>query len=115
VTHAIPTTGGFVLERPGLAGHREDVAPSTDPSQWSPFECDSRAFEFTVIASKDKTRPAGWPSHKPSRGPGVPIVLLVVRKPGNETGPGMVYPEGTVITTEHAIETARLFWADLTR
>jgi hypothetical protein len=43
------------------------------------------------------------------------MVLVVVRKPGTETGPGIVYPSGTVITTEHAIEAARLFWADLTR
>jgi hypothetical protein len=41
--------------------------------------------------------------------------MVVVRKLGDETGPGMVFPEGTVITTDHAVETARLFWADLTR
>jgi hypothetical protein len=41
--------------------------------------------------------------------------MVVVRKLGDETGPRMVYPEGTVVTTEHAIEAARLFWTDLTR
>jgi hypothetical protein len=41
--------------------------------------------------------------------------LLVVRTPGTATGPAMVYREGTTITSEHAIETARRFWAELTR
>jgi len=26
----------------------------------------------------------------------------------------MVFPAGTLITTEHAVEAVRLFWADLT-
>jgi hypothetical protein len=30
------------------------------------------------------------------------------------TGPAMLYPDGTVVTTEHAIETARRFWEHLT-
>jgi hypothetical protein len=40
--------------------------------------------------------------------------MVLVRKHGDATGPGTVYPEGTPVTIERAIETARLFWADLT-
>lgn len=90
------------------------TVPSS-PVVWTAFECDGRTFEFAVIASKQKTRPAGWPNHKASPRPRVPVVLVVVRKPGKETGPGMVYPQGTPITVEHAVETAHVFWADLTR
>jgi hypothetical protein len=83
--------------------------------EWTTFECDGRTFEYLTMPTKHKTRPAGWPAHKPSPGTWVPVVMVVVRKLGDETGPGMVYPEGTVVTTEHAIEAARLFWTDLTR
>ena len=85
------------------------------PIAWTPFECDGRTFEYLAMRTKQKTSPAGWPAHKASPGPWVPVVMVVVRKRGDETGPAMVYPEATVITIEHAVETARLFWADLTR
>jgi hypothetical protein len=41
--------------------------------------------------------------------------MVIVRNPGAETGPAVVHPDGTVITVEHAIDAARLFWAELTR
>jgi hypothetical protein len=118
----VPGFEGFVsgpggvdaLAEPARGGHGHDVGTAT-PVEWTTFECDGRTFEYAAMPTKHKTRPRGWPSHKPSPGPWVPIVLVVVRKPGPETGPGMVYPDGTVITMQHAIETARLFWADVTR
>ena len=80
---------------------------------WTPFECDGLALEYAAIPARHKNRPARWPAHKPSPGPSVSIVMVMVRRPGNETGPGIAYPGGTVITIEHAIETARRFWGDL--
>jgi hypothetical protein len=82
---------------------------------WTAFECDGRAFEYRVMTAAHQTRSRGWPNHKPSANRPEPVVLVVVRNPGGaENGPAMVFPEGTVITTEHAIETARMFWAVLT-
>lgn len=87
----------------------------TDASiNWSPFDCDGRAFEYAVVDGKQKTRPPGWPAHKASPGRWVPVITVVVRNVGDEIGPGMVFPAGTQITIEHAKETARRFWADLT-
>lgn len=87
-----------------------DQPMADQPIPWTPFECDGRAFEYLAIPTKQKTRPPGWPSHKASPGPWVPVVTLMVRKPGDETGPAMVFPDGTVITMEHAVEAARKFW-----
>jgi hypothetical protein len=86
-----------------------DVAPTA----WTAFERDGRSLEYVAVATKSKTRPQGWPANKPSPAPWEPIVLVIVRKPTAKTGPAMVYPEGTVVTVEHAIETARRFWAEL--
>lgn len=85
------------------------------PITWTAFECDGRALEYAVIRSKQKTRPKGWPAHKPAPGPWVPDVMVVVRNIGEQNGPAMVFPAETEITTEHAVEAARLFWADLAR
>jgi hypothetical protein len=83
-------------------------------AQWTPFECDGRWFEYLAMPTRQGARPAGWLAHKASPARSVPAVLVVVRNPGAATGPGVVYPDGTAITTEHALETARRFWADLT-
>jgi hypothetical protein len=84
-----------------------------EPTGWTRFECDGHSFEYTVISGKYKERPAGWPTHKASPGPWAPVVTVVVRKLGEENGPGMMFPEGTQVTVTHAIETARRFWTDL--
>ena len=89
-----------------------DVAPMAWTA-WTAFECDGRSLEYAALATESKTRPKGWPANKPSPAPWEPIVLVMVRKPTAKTGPAMVYPEGTVVTVEHAVETARRFWADL--
>jgi hypothetical protein len=73
---------------------------------WLTFECDDHPFEYAAVPAKQQTRPGG---------PRVPIVMVVVRKPSEETGPAMLYPEGTIVTTDHAMETARRFWAELTQ
>jgi hypothetical protein len=41
--------------------------------------------------------------------------MVIVRRPGDETGPAMDFPEGTVITTSHAIEVVRFFGEELSR
>ena len=82
---------------------------------WIRFECDGRTFEYAALSTEQKTHPPSTPAHKLSRGAWVPIVLVVVRKPGDETGPAMVYPYGTIVTKEHAVEAARFFWSDLTK
>ena len=87
----------------------------TSPVVWTPFECDGHTFEYVAIPSKQKWRPAGWPTHEASPSPWEPIVILMVRKPGHESGPALDFPEGTVITREHAVEVARTFWETLTR
>ena len=84
-------------------------------ARWTPFECDGLELEYAAIPTTHRDRPAGWPAHKASPGRPVPIVLVVVRRCGDETGPGIAYPAGTVITSEHAIATARRFWRDLAR
>ncbi len=84
--------------------------PSGDTIVWTPFDCDGRALEYAVVPSKQIERLPGPPPYKRRS---TPIVLVIVRKPGNETGPAMVYPEGTVVTVQHAIETARFFWRQL--
>ena len=76
---------------------------------------DGRALEYAVIRSRHKTRPKGWPAHKASPGPWVTDMMVVVRNIGEESGPAMVLPAETAITTEHAVEVARRFWADLAR
>ena len=86
----------------------------TEPLAWTPFECDGRTFEYATMPAKQGTRPAGWPAHKPSPRRAVPVILVLVRRVGDKTSAAMVYPDGTVITTEHVLETARLFWAQLT-
>jgi hypothetical protein len=72
------------------------------------FECDGRAFEYSVVPTKQGTRPPGWRAQR-SPGPTIPVVLVVVRKPGTEIGPAIVFPAGTVPTVDHAIEVARKF------
>jgi hypothetical protein len=84
------------------------------PTEWAVFECDGRTFEFATIPTRGRTRPAGWPAHKAAPGPSVRSVAVIVRKIGDETGPAMLFPDGTNTTTEHAVETARFFWATLT-
>lgn len=84
-------------------------------TEWAVFECDGRTFECATMRTRMRIRPAGWPAHKAAPGPSIPIVVVVVRKLGDETGPAMEFPDGTVITTEHAVETARFFWATLTK
>jgi hypothetical protein len=84
-------------------------------AQWTPFECDGRAFEYVAVPIKQQTRPPGWPAHKASPGPWVPAIAVIVRKPGDETGPAMDFPDGTTITVDHAVETARTFWEMLTK
>jgi hypothetical protein len=91
------------------------VAEPTAPLDWMPFECGGQTFEYATIPTTVQERPARWPAHKPSPSARESGVLVIVRKPGDKTGPGMVYPDGTVITTEHAIETARRFWTNLMR
>jgi|HubBroStandDraft_1064217.scaffolds.fasta_scaffold128795_2 hypothetical protein len=76
---------------------------------WTPFECDGHSLEYAVVDARQRTRSENRPSHKRSPGASVPVVLVAVRKAGTETGPAMVYPEGTVVTIDHAIETARFF------
>lgn len=107
----------------GMPKDKDDPGIALEPSEakdaaivWTPFECDGSAFEYLFFPSKTKTRPHGWPAHKAAPGPWVPDVIVMVRKPGDETGAGgaMIFREGTVITTEHAIETARAFWSTLT-
>jgi hypothetical protein len=85
------------------------------PITWTPFECGVRAFEYVAIPTKQKTHPPGWPTHTASPGPWVPVVTVTVRKPGDENGPAMVFPDGTEITSEHAITAARMFWTTLTK
>jgi len=83
--------------------------PSGDTYVWTPFECDRRALEYSVVPSTQIERLPRPPPYKRRS----PIVLLIVRKPSTETGPAMVYPEGTVVALQHAIETARFFWRQL--
>jgi hypothetical protein len=40
-------------------------------------------------------------------------IVLAIRNPGDETGPGTVYPDGTNVMVEHAREAARKFWRTL--
>jgi hypothetical protein len=91
------------------------VSTQTTPVEWTQFECDGRTFEFVSIQTKRKTRPLGWPPHETSPGPWVPVVVVIVRNAGDVMGPCMDLPHGTRITIAHAVEAARLFWADLTR
>jgi hypothetical protein len=85
------------------------------PIPWKTFECDGRTFEWLSVPTRQKTTPRPWPAHKASPGAWVPVVCLIVRTPGDVTGPATLYPEGTVTTVEHAVETARRFWDHLTR
>jgi hypothetical protein len=80
-----------------------------------PFEFDGRVLEYVAVPTKHNTRPLGWPAHKASPGPWVAAIAVVVRKPGNDTGPMMLFPAGTVITKEHVLETARAFRETLTK
>jgi hypothetical protein len=86
------------------------MAMSTEPKPWTAFECDGHVFEYAVMPAKTGWRPAGWPHHKPSPGRMKPVVLVVVRKLGDETGPATWYAEGTSITVDDAVATARHFW-----
>jgi hypothetical protein len=74
-------------------------------TEWTPFECEGRLFEYLAVPTTHRQQ---------SHGPSARVVLLVVRRPGDRTGPAMVYPEGTVVTVEHALNTARFFWSQLT-
>jgi hypothetical protein len=84
-------------------------------ADWTTFECDGRSFEYQVVRSRQKIRPAGWPAHKASPGRWEPVLMVIVRRPGDEIGPAMVFPEGTAITTSHAVEVVRLFGEELSR
>lgn len=84
--------------------------PSGDTFHWTPFECDGRVFEYSLVPSTQVER---LPGQVPYKRRSIPVLLLIVRKPGTENGPAMVYPQGTVATVQHAIETARLFWSQL--
>ena len=88
-------------------------APEPEPLVWTPFECDGRRFEYLAGPTRGRMRPPGWPAYEASTS--APHVMVYVRNPGDETGAAIVFPEGTVITVEHAIETARRFWSTLTR
>lgn len=91
------------------------ASPAT-PIRWTPFECDGCAFEYLVMPTREKERHVSWPAHKPAPGPWVPVIAVMVRKPGDENGAvAQSYPDGTVATVAHAVETARIFWATLTR
>jgi hypothetical protein len=81
--------------------------------EWTTFECDGRTFEYLVMHGHQKTRPAGWPAHKPSPGRSRPVVDVVVRNPSTQFSVATVYPADTIATVEHAIETARRFWDQL--
>ena len=48
------------------------------------------------------------PGPRPHKKRSVPVVVVVVRRPGTETGSAIVYPEGTDVKFEHAAEVARL-------
>lgn len=65
-------------------------------ASWTRFACDGRVFEYTVEESGE-SQP--W---------------VRVRKLGDDVGPGMGFPVGTAVTSEHAVETARFYWAELT-
>jgi len=94
----------------------DSSVPSEQAIKWMPFECDGRAFEYAAVPTKNKTRPRGWPTHEAVRGPWVPMVMVIVRKLGEEEGPAaLLFPDGTVISTKHAIETAKTFWEILTK
>lgn len=81
---------------------------------WTPFDCDDQSFEYLVVHARGTLRPAGWPAHKPSPDRSVPQITVIVRNPGDDTGLGMIYPDGTNVTVEHARATARMFWETLT-
>lgn len=101
--------------RPREPTRRDETKPET--MTWTPFECDGRTFEYAVVRSKHKVRPPGWPSHEASPGPWVPDVAVMVRKPGDESGAAtaaIVFPKGTEITVDHALDVARMFWTTLT-
>jgi hypothetical protein len=83
---------------------------------WIRFECDGCMFEYAAMLSRGRVRPAGWPADKAAPGPSVVHVSVFVRKPGDEGGgAAMLFPEGTIVTRDHAVEAARFFWAQLTR
>jgi hypothetical protein len=54
-------------------------------------------------------RSSACPGLRPTSAGPFPIVMVIVRKPGDEMGPGMVCPEGTQVTLKHAMEAARTF------
>jgi hypothetical protein len=76
---------------------------------WRQFECDGRLLEYAVVPAAQVERVPGPRPRKRS----VPIVMVTVRKPGTDVGPAIVYPAGTQATAEHAMEVARMFWAQL--
>ncbi len=95
-------------EAPGV-----ELPPETMVA-WSPFDCDGRALEYLAVPTRTMSRPIDWPAHEPFPGQWFPVILVAVRERGarsNETGAasvGLILPEGTVVTLEHALRAARL-------
>ncbi len=100
-----------VRERPLINADDAAVAQV----QWTAFECDGHAFEYLAVPTLEKTRPAGWPSHKAAPGRYVATLLLSVRKRGEAAGAGVDLPAGTDVTVVHAREAARRMWKHLMR
>jgi hypothetical protein len=87
---------------------------ANDEVAWTVFELDGLSLEYITFPSSVRTRPKGWPSHKPAPGRPEPVVFLSVRKVGDaEGGVGEALPAGTSVMVEHAIALARQFWQHL--
>ena len=77
------------------------MTASDDAPSWTSFACDGHEFEYLVVETTVRDD-RGQPSE--------PCVLVIVRRSTDRTGPGIVYPKGTVATVKHAREVARRFW-----
>jgi hypothetical protein len=64
----------------------------TAQERWEAFECDGRELECAADGS-----------------------VMRVRNPGSACEVGEYFPEGTQLTRERAVETARLHWPEMTR
>jgi hypothetical protein len=69
---------------------------------WRPFDADGKPLEWAAVRVETKTKKKTTVE-----------ILVTVRKPGEEEGPALVYPESTVPTEAHALEVARAHEGEL--